>query len=485
MIMAQEQAMLKGQEQLQAFWALVERAGEEGWRVDQVERELFAGLLKLGHTLLGAFVARAGDGDEGKRVEQGERTLRRSEAKRPRRYVSIFGELAIERYVYAVREGQRAEYLPLDARLGLPADDFSYVLVDWQQRMCLKDSFAEAVESLGDLLSVAPSVRAAEHGNRHLAEHAEAFRVAQGPPDAAEEGEILVLTADGKGVPMRRPIEERVRRGPRRGKGEKANKKQMAYVAAVYSIAPFERTADDVVDEVLRRQRAADRPRPQHKRVWAEMTRVDQGAACTGKERLFAEAAIDLHERDPERKKTVVCLMDGEAGLWAVEREWVPRAVGVLDLFHVLERLWSVAHCIHRETSPEAEAFVTRQLRLLLEGKVGYVIGGLKRLIDQHGLAGQRRNTVRATVTYFQNNRQQMRYDEYLAAGYPIGSGVAEGACRHLVKDRMERTGMRWTVHGAQSLLHLRAIYLNGDWSAYIESHIQNEQATLYTQLAA
>jgi hypothetical protein len=294
-----------------------------------------------------------------------------------------------------------------------------------------------------------------------------------------------VLTADGKGVPMRRPIEERVRRGPRRAKGEKANKKQMAYVAAVYSIAPFERTADDVVDEVLRRERAADRPRPQHKRVWAEMTRVDLGAACTGKERLFVEAAIDLHQRDPDRKKTVVCLMDGEASLWAVQREWVPRAVGVLDVFHVLERLWGVAHCIHRETSPEAEAFVTRQLRLLLEGKVGYVIGGLKRLIDQHNLVGQRRNTVRATITYYENNREHMCYGEYLAAGYPIGSGVAEGACRHLVKDRLERTGMRWTTHGAQSLLHLRAIYLNGDWKTYLESHIRNEQATLYAQLAA
>jgi len=485
MIMAHEQAMLKGQEQLHGLWALIERAGEEGWRVDQVERELFAGLLKLGHTLLGAFVAQAGDGDEGERVEQGTRTLRRSEAKRPRRYVSIFGELAIERYVYAVREGQRAEYLPLDARLGLPADDFSYVLVDWQQRMCLKDSFAEAVDSLAELLGVAPSVRAAEHGNRHLAEHAEAFRLRQAPPDAAEEGDIMVLTADGKGVPMRRPIEERVRRGPRRGKGEKANKKQMAYVAAVYSIAPFERTAADVVDEVLRRERAADRPRPQSKRVWAEMTRVDQGAACTGKERLFVEAAIDLHERDPDRQKTVVCLMDGEAGLWAVQREWVPHAIGVLDLFHVLERLWAVAHCIHRETSPEAEAFVTRRLRRLLEGKVGYVIGGLRRLIDEHRLVGQRRNTVRSAITYYENNRDHMCYDKYLAAGYPIGSGVAEGACRHLVKDRMERTGMRWTTHGAQSLLHLRAIYLNGDWKTYLESHIQNEQATQYAQLAA
>jgi hypothetical protein len=485
MIMAQERAVLKSRRELSALWSLVERAGAEGWRVDQVERELFAALLQLGRTLLGAFVAQAGDGDEGERVEQGERVVRRSEVKRPRRYVSIFGELVIERYVYAARAGQRAEYLPLDAQLGLPADDFSYVLVDWQQRMCLKDSFAEAVTSLGDLLGVAPSVRAAEHGNRHLAEHAEAFRLAQGPPDAAEEGEVLVLTADGKGVPMRRPIEERVRRGPRRAKGEKANKKQMAYVAAVYSIAPFVRTADDVVDEVLRRERAADRPRPQHKRVWAEMTRIDQGAVCTGKERLFAEAAIDLHERDGDRRKTVVCLMDGEAGLWAVQREWVPRAVGVLDVFHVLERLWGVAHCLHRESSPEAEAFVAQQLRLLLEGKVGYVIGGLRRLIDKHRLVGQRCNTVRSAITYYENNRDHMRYDKYLAAGYPIGSGVAEGACRHLVKDRLERTGMRWTTHGAQSLLHLRAIYLNGDWQTYLESHIQNEQATLYAQLAA
>lgn len=485
MIMARERAVLKSRRELSALWSLVERAGAEGCRVDQVERELFAALLKLGHTLLGAFVAQAGDGDEGERVEQGERVVRRSEEKHARRYVSIFGELVIERYVYAARAGQRAEYLPLDARLGLPADDFSYVLVDWQQRMCLKDSFAEAVTSLGDLLGVAPSVRAAEHGNRHLAEHAEAFRLAQGPPDAAEEGEVLVLTADGKGVPMRRPIEERARRGPRRAKGEKANKKQMAYVAAVYSIAPFVRTADDVVDEVLRRERAADRPRPQHKRVWAEMTRIDQGAVCTGKERLFAEAAIDLHERDGDRRKTVVCLMDGEAGLWAVQREWVPRAVGVLDVFHVLERLWGVAHCLHRESSPEADAFVARQLRLLLEGKVGYVIGGLRRLIDKHRLVGQRRNTVRSAITYYENNRDHMRYDKYLAAGYPIGSGVAEGACRHLVKDRLERTGMRWTTHGAQSLLHLRAIYLNGDWQTYLESHIQNEQATLYAQLAA
>ena len=284
---------------------------------------------------------------------------------------------------------------------------------------------------------------------------------------------------------MRRPLEERVRRGPRRGKGEKANKKQMAYVGAVYTIDRFRRTASDVVEELARRERAADRPVPQHKQVWAEMTRVLEGESCTGRERLFVEMAIACHQRDSTRKKTLVCLMDGEAALWEVQREWLPRAVGVLDLFHVLERLWQVAHVFHREGSREAEQFVAHHLRLLLEGKVGYVIGRLKRLRDEHELRGSRRSTVSAVIGYYHNNRQHMRYDEYLAAGFPIGSGVAEGACRHVVKDRLEQTGMRWTVAGAQAMLHLRSIYLNGHWNDFMNYHIETEQAALHRRSAA
>ena len=169
----------------------------------------------------------------------------------------------------------------------------------------------------------APSERAAEQMNQRMAEHAEAFGMQHAAPPPDEEAEILVATADGKGVPMRRPLEERVRRGPRRGKGEKANKKQMAYVGAVYTIDRFRRTADEVVDELARKERAADRPAPQHKQVWAEMTRVAEGEACTGRERLFVEMAIACHERDPTRQKTLVCLMDGEAALWNVQREWL------------------------------------------------------------------------------------------------------------------------------------------------------------------
>ncbi len=102
------------------------------------------------------------------------------------------------------------------------------------------------------------------------------------------------------------------------------------------------------------------------------------------------------------------------------------------------------------------------RLRMLLDGKVGYLIGGLRRKLA--GLCGVKRKRLLVVIGYLENNRAHMGYDEYLAAGYPIGSGVIEGACRHVVKDRMELSGMRWTVDGAQAMLYLRSIYLNGDW---------------------
>lgn len=482
MMMAKEQALLKAQDEFRLLVEFLGQAGNQGLRIDEVERRLWRGLLAAGLALLRSFVAEKGEGDVGETWEHDDQTLHRLEETRPRRYLSIFGALEIVRSVYALREKQRAQ-APLDAQLGLPADEFSYVLKDWLQQSCVRDSFAEAVDSLGRMLNLPLSVRSAEHMNQQMAQEVDRFRTLQPTPPAEEEGDILVVTADGKGVPMRRPIEERVRRGVRRQKGEKANKKQMAAVGAVYSIAPFQRTADEVIDELQRRKRAPQRPQPQHKRVWAELTRGEQ-EEMSGKQRLFVEMAIDAHLRDAQHTKPLVCLMDGEAALWEVKNEWLSRAVGILDLFHVLERLWIVAYCFHAEGSDAAEQFVTHRLRMLLEGKVGYLIGGLRRLATTVR-GGQRERNLRAAIGYFERNRQHMRYNEYLAAGYPIGSGVAEGACRHLVKDRLERTGMRWTVTGAQAMLHLRAIYLNGDWQSYQKHYIQTEQATLYGKHAA
>jgi hypothetical protein len=483
MIIAQEKHFIKAREEFKAMVEWIDQADEEGLRIDQVERDLFARLLALGFSLLEAYVAKFGCGDAGETVEREDRTLRRSAQPHRRRYVSIFGELMLQRFVYAVRPKQKIEHALLDEQLGLPEGECSYVLEDWLQKLCVKDSFAEGVQTLHDWLGVKLNVRSAESINRRMAKHAESYRESQLPPPVKEESEIIVLAGDGKGVPMRRPLEERIGHSKRRGKGEKKNKKQMAYVGAVYTIDRYRRTADDVVDEVQREQRAADRPQPKHKRVWVEMTGEREDALANGKTRLFARLGIEVESREIDQDQPIVCLMDGERALWAAMRQWLPeRTVGILDLYHVMEYLWKAAHCFHAEKSQAAEEFVTARLRMLLEGKVGYLIGGLRRKLAS--LCGVKRKRLLRVIGYLENNRAHMRYDEYLAAGYPIGSGVIEGACRHVVKDRMELSGMRWTVDGAQAMLYLRSIYLNGDWQEFDEHRIQTEQNTLYSKAA-
>jgi hypothetical protein len=486
MMMTPEQAALKAREQFEALQVLVEQAAQDGQRIDTVERELLRQLLGLGHTLLAAFVATQGDGDLGPEAEApGGRTVRRLPERHDRRYVSIFGELTIARVAYGTREGQKIEHVPLDKRLGLPESDFSYVLEDWSQRLCLKESFAEAAGSLEMLLGLRLGTRALEVMNRAVAQYAPVFQGSLEVPPPEEEGPLLVVTADGKGVPMRRPPQDGPKAHHRRTKGEKANKKQMACVGAVYSIEPFVRQAEDILDEVLRDERAEGRPGPQHKHVWAEMTREIGGIEVPAKESLFCQLYTESMLRNLGQDRPVICLLDGERALWEAQRVYFPEAVGILDLFHVLERLWAVAHCFHKEGSDGANQFVEDRLRDLLQGRVSSVIRGLKYRLRAEELSGSRRQVVRSAVEYLENNREHMRYGEYLAAGYPIGSGVAEGACRHLVKDRMEQTGMRWTIEGAQAMLHVRALYLNGQWEGFLAFRVEQEQARLYHRDAA
>src|SRR4051794_35789969 len=487
MIITPEQSLLKARQQFDSLVNLVQQASQDGQRIDTVERDLMRRLLALGLDLLTAFVAHQGDGDQGPEVPAIDgQTVRRLPERHDRRYVSIFGELTITRVVYGTREGQRIQRVPLDERLGLPEGDFSYVLEDWGQRFCLKESFAEAGHSLEMLLGLRLGRRTWEQVNRTVASYATAFRETVEPPPPQEEGPLLVVTADGKGVPMRRPPQDGPKPHHRPTRGEKRNKKQMACVGAVYSIKPFVRTAGDIVDEVLRDRRAKDRPKPQHKHVWAEMIReVDGQPPVTAKDGLFCQLFDELAVRNLGQDRPVVCLMDGERSLWDAQEAYFSEAVGILDLFHVLERVWGVAHCFHKEGSDEAEQYVEERLRDLLEGRARSVIEGFRKRMTQGHLRGAKRKDVKSAIEYLENNREHLKYDEYLAAGYPIGSGVAEGACRHLVKDRLEQTGMRWTVAGAQAMLHVRALYLNDQWDDFLEFRVEQEQARLYQRDAA
>lgn len=504
-IVAVEEQFCKARELTEGMIKFIQGASREGLRADQVERELFARLLQEGYELLKAFIGQAGNGDMGQKVEHRGEVLQRSRSPKTRPYRSIFGVLEVERFVYARREKQKAKYIPVDQSLALPQDEHSYVLQDWLERFCVQDAFTSSVNSLAELLPCSVSTRSAERINREMSQEVESFRVqTQVSAEKLEPDEIVVVSADGKGVMMRRPIEERVsedllrpwrkhyrqqqlardrdRTDKRLGKGQKPGQKQMAYVGAVYQIARWRRTPDDLIDEIVRQQHAEQRPRPKHKRVWAEMTTYRADEVHEGQPRLFAGIAWEAAQRDPSLGQTVVCLMDGQRSLWAMKEQWLPRAVPVLDIFHVMERLWKAAYCFHREGSRDAEEFVTHYLRMLLDGKVGYAAGVFRRRLPQ--LHGPRKKDLQKIIQFFENNRDYMHYDEYLKQGYPIGSGVVEGTCRHLVRDRMERTGMHWELEGAQAMLNTRSIFLSGQWDDFIEYRIQREQAALYASSA-
>ncbi len=470
--LTQQELILKAKAQFEAILQTVQQHSHDQSRIDQVERDLFSQLLRLGRTSLEAFIAGAGDGDEGQQVELHQKTLQRSEQPHQRSYRSIFGELKIERYVYAPGEHKKIAYLPVDARLGLPRGEYSYVMEDWLEQLAVKQPFAEAVSSLEAILNQQPSVRTAENLNQRMAESAEPFRLQQAAPKVPAEAEILVATADGTSVPMH--VDDRTST-PAPAAGPQAGSTRRAYVGAVYKIAPFVRNADAILEELFREETSKRRPRPQEKRLWAEMSFGPQPTLCSGSDRLFVELAIEVKRRDPHREQVLVCLMDGERHLWDLQSQWLGRSVQILDLFHVLKRVREVSKYAEPDTS-QRERWVERQVRDLLEGRVEQVISRWKRLAKKRGDPEE----VLSALTYFTNNRERMRYDVYLSLGYPIGSGVAEGACRNLVKDRLDGTGMHWKVQGARAMLWTRALYLNGEWDDFVEFRIQREQQQLY-----
>lgn len=212
------------------------------------------------------------------------------------------------------------------------------------------------------------------------------------------------------------------------------------------------------------------------------MTNYLEGERINGQEVLFADLAEQVLQRDPGSKKPLVCLMDGQRSLWEQQREYLPQAIPVIDFFHVSERLWEAAYCFHSEGSAEAEKMVCRYLRLILDGKVNTVIRSFQ--ARKSSLSQAKQKTLASIIKYYANNKQYMQYDEYLRKGYPIGSGPIEGACRHLVKDRMEQTGMRWEIEGAQAMLHTRSASINDEWDELIEHRIRKQQEACYGQTA-
>jgi hypothetical protein len=344
----------------------------------------------------------------------------------------------------------------------------------------VNNSYAEVSKQLDELLGITQSTRSLTGIIASMAAYARQFQATQRTPPPQSEGELLVVTSDCKGVPMRQEPGKVKPKKKRLGKGEKNGTKRMACVGGIYTIDRFERSVDDVLDDIRRKKRQGDRPEPQNKRLRANLTREVNGRTLNAKDATFAWLRHEADQRNPYGEKTVVCIMDGETKLWERQREMFPEAVGVLDIFHVMEHLWPCVHRFEAENTPEACRLFEKQFRAILEGRIGRVIGAFRQMAAKRKRKPGVSEKLEKHLAYFEGNRDHMKYDEYLEQGFPIGSGVVEGACRNLVKDRMERTGMRWQTSGAQAILDLRAVYLNDDWSKFHRYLIRHEQKRLY-----
>ena len=468
------------QQRLTELVGFLQTAFQEGTAVHQIERGLWKGLLQLGHDFLEQLFTLAGDGDLGATITlpTGEESHRLPEL-HPRRYVSIFGPFELQRVVYGSREGQALDFVPLDNRLQLPRSDFSYVLQDWDQNLCVEEAFGQARSVVAKMLGLHQSVDSLEHMNQQMAVDAPTFLLNRPLPDTA--GDILVTSADGKGIVMRRTADDPAPPA-HLTKGDKASQKRMATVGTVYTVDRYVRTPEQVVAALFRDapEPSRDRPRPQHKHVWASLAMTEKPGS--GMKQVFTWLVGEVVQRNPELAKPMVFLSDGQESLWQARAEYLPEqnSVDILDLLHVTPRLWQAAHVFHPEKSAAAEQFVRRHLLRVLQGKTAGVLRRFRERGRAQELSAAKKKTLRGVCAYLRKNRHRLRYDEYLAAGYPIASGAIEGACRHLVKDRMERAGMHWTVPGAQAMINVRSVYCSEAWDEYQAYRIEREQKDLY-----
>lgn len=466
---AQRQAA--GDEQYGELLAYVTGAGSRTASAYEVELRVFRGVLALGGTLLRLFFeSRAAERPTGPVVST-DRTVLAYHDRRPVTYLSVFGKIVFERHAFGA-PGQAMVY-PLDAELSLPARCYSDLLREWSGFGSADASFRAVAASLERILGWPLSIQALETTARADAVDVAAFYErpveATAPTEAAS---ILVAQADGKGVPMVQPPP--AERPVRRGKGHPSNRLREAVVTALYTIQPYQRTPEAVAAALLRdpdRPAPGPRPRPVNKELRATLD--GKAVAVT---RLAARAA----RREGPQIRDRVALTDGAAALQDKLRAALPDYTLVLDIIHAVEYLWDAANAALGERHPERTAWVRTHLLTLLQGRTGVVVASLEAVAAESTRSAGQQTAIARTIRYYRRNAPYMHYDQYLARGWPIGTGVIESACGHLVKDRMEQAGMRWTKDGAHAILDLRAVRLTDDWDAYWAFHRQRQHHRLY-----
>ncbi len=457
-----------------------------------LEKSVFENLQGLGLSLLEYFVSKSGTGYEpGQRLSaiDGKTLAYKGIVDSP--YFSIFGEIRIQRARYKGDAGKY--YYPLDEKLNLPEKKYSYLLQKWLQAGAVVTNFNESVKLLNEIFDHSFFSSMPQRIGLKVSAQVKDFYKQQTPPDQQTEGSHIGIGADGKGVYLTKSERDNKEQNQaskmRLGKGEKRGTKKEAVVTGDFSFNPATRTPQEVVEALFKERSEAD---VSHNHPACEKPRYPKNkhlrATLKGKDAAMKSLMERILKRDPDGEKPIVALVDGDPNLEKSVRKALKKHrlnhrldSVVLDIIHVTEYIWDVGTALHGERSSVRPKWVREKLLHILNGRVGYVTGGFKQTLTKKEATRQQKRALTKAITYFENHKHMMNYKTYLEKGYPIATGVIESACGSLVKDRMEQSGMRWTIKGATAILEQRAVKLNGDWDTFWDYYMMNQRKTLYT----
>lgn len=416
------------------------------------------------------------DGEVRRRVETGHHRL----------LATVLGTVTVTRCAW--RAPSVGNLYPADVALSLPGRRHSAGLARLVVAEAVRGSFDTAHAAITARCGSVIGKRQIEDLIVASARDIDAFYAEQTPVPRTGE-ELLVTSFDGKGIAMRpdalRPATAKAAARAKRtfrtrlAGGEKAARKRMATLGVVYDAQPAPRRPHDVIAVPGGRHgNRQPRPGPHAERKWLCGSVIDDPDTVISRVFDHAEA------RDPTHARPWVVLVDGARHqLDLIKAQATRRGITihiVIDFVHVLERLWTAAWSVHTPADPAAEDRVATWALALLAGQVHQVIADLEHHAD--ALPEHRRQGIDAAVGYLANNADHLRYDHALRQGWPIATGVIEGACRHLIADRFALAGARWGLAGAEAMLKLRALSTNQDLDRYWAYHLRREHERTHHQ---
>lgn len=456
---------------------------EEAWQVkhSELERQLEGMGRELMRKLLQAHLDIRQPGQAVEPVRDAAGTTLTPTPVHARSLESIFGTVEVARTGYGAAGTPSLH--PLDGALNLPPEKYS---LEVRRRVAIeaaKSSFDEGVKTLEAFTGAHVPKRQFEQEVIRAAQDFEGFYADRQTRARADPhtGPILVLTVDGKGVVMQpEDLREATQRAAaaraktltaRLGGGRRLHAKRMASVAAIYTVAPWVRTPEQILPASALPPKGPTRPRPEHKRVWASLAQTPEAVI----REMFEEAG----RRDPKGQKCWVALVDGNLPQMdhlqqLAEERNIPLII-VVDFIHVAQYVWKAAGALFPDQEPQQDRWTRAHLLEILRGKASLVAAGMRRSATLRAMTAAERPPVDECADYLLKYSPYLQYDKALAEGVPIATGVIEGTCRHLVEDRMNVTGARWSLTGAEAVLRLRALRCSDDFDAYWEFHEQQE----------